>query len=392
MSKTLTVDLRTRFIPETNREFIVFPGEGYRYYQTMEATSTVFLDVPGFPLPETTSISKATDLVARVVISDLVREWHRKGRAIEDNPSRDPQNLKQFRATKRRKQLAGMLENLFARLKRGDVVVVPPRALEDEVLYGEIDSEPDEVSLVEDPLRPGEFIPARKVRWLARQSRMNVPGWLERKLPNQNPIRQVEKSFHKYIYDYMYERYFYDGQFVCKFRIEAEHFSSLDDFLIQQMFLYTAALYAANQEGKITDVGSQPISIVAAGIEFSGDIPDQRIFISSPGNIFSYAKNVVPLIAGALISLSATVGVDAHGAELLIVNSADQSDISKQCQADIAAEVMDDMKAMGYDRWKELCAVELRARQRTKVDPGMSVANPRNHGKDEHTGSITQKK
>jgi hypothetical protein len=230
MALDLTIDLKTRFIPENNRVFIVFPGEGYRYYQTMESASAVFLDLPGFPVPKDRPISTADDLVKRVVVSDLFREWHRKGALIKDMPSRDPVNIQHFRMTKRRQQLGGMVENLFARLKRGDVVVVPPRALEDEVLYGEIDSDPDEVTLVSDPNRMGELIPARRVKWIARQPRMTVPGWLERKLPNQNPIRQIEKTLHKYIYDYMYERYFFDGQFVCKFKIDTPHFSSLDDF------------------------------------------------------------------------------------------------------------------------------------------------------------------
>jgi hypothetical protein len=159
-------------------------------------------------------------------------------------------------------------------------------------------------------------------------------------------------------------------------------------FLIQQIFLYTTALYAARRDEKLKALLGQSVSMVASQIEFSGDIPDQRVFISSPGNIFSYAKNLVPLIAGALITMSATVGPDAFGANIKVVNSVDSSEISQVCQADISAEVMEDMNAMGYARWQELCIIEMRARQRTQFDSGMTLTKPDRKSSDFPTGSI----
>ena len=369
----IRVDIKTRFIGDEHRVYIVFPGEGYRFYDTFLRESVIFLDIPGYPVPEGVPMSRDRDSAARFVISERIAAWHNKGRPENELPPRTVAELGRFRQSDKRAQMGTRIQNFFGRLKRGDVVIVPPQRFDQDVLYGEIVDDPDTVTLVDAPRHRGETIPARRVVWRARQRRLTAPGWLERRLPNQNPVRQLEEPYHKYVYDFMYARYFYKNEFVCRFKIDTEDFSSLDNFLIQQLFLYTTALFAARNTAVPIDVENRTVTDVVSSIDFSEDIPGQRIQIESPGNIVLYGINIIPLVTGVLMSLAAAVGPEAIDSQLVIDNSSDNSHISAQCTADIQQEVLNDLNAMGYARWQEVCLIEARARERTNVDPGMTT-------------------
>ncbi len=173
----------------------------------------------------------------------------------------------------------------------------------------------------------------------------------------------------------MYERYHFANQFVCKFFIGSEKFSSLDDFLFQQVILYVAALHENTMDENIQRISERSLASVAGSISTDSDIPLQRISIASPGHIVLYAKNVIPIIAGAVMVLATSAGPSLAdgGNGFKVINSIDNSEVSKACQIDIHAEISDDIIAMGYKRWQELCELQEQNKARTLVDPGMTV-------------------
>lgn len=367
-----TVDIQTRILPETHRAYILFPGDGYRYYEDMKNTNSVFLDLPGFPLPKDVGIAEAADLVERITISDRIRDWHRISGDPATKPSYDVADLTDYRRTRAKQQLAGLIRGFF-KIAPGSIIIVPPSSYDEDVLIGEIQSH-SPVNVVLDRY-PGESFPARRVRWIKRIRRDAIPGWLERKIPSPNPLRQFEANFLPYIYDMTYERYFYNGTFACKFRVNSAEFSTVDSFLFQQITLYVAALFADRQDGDAGSVANLPISVVASRIRFSDDIPDQRISINSPGFIVLYSKNLIPILVGALMTIAVTAGAaGVTGTPVVnIVNSADQGSVSEQCVLDIQEEVMGDMQMMGVGRFRELCEIAAQAERRTQINPGMPV-------------------
>jgi len=369
-----TIDLKTKFIPNDRRVYLVFPGDGYRYYQAMVEAACVFLDIPGLPLPDDHDFGNSTDLVERVTISDRIKHWHWEGRPEDDLPVREVEELGRYRRTKAKIQFAGLVRNFFENIRQDDIVVLPGPSLDDDVLFGEFDIAKG-IHVIKVPLFPGEEIPGWKVRWVQRIKRRDIPAWLERKIPSPNPLRQIESSRFPETFDMMYERYCYKETFACKFHIKSRDFSTLDNFLIQQITLYVAALHENSAENNIQDLRSTPLSVIASSIEYSEDIPDLRISIHSPGFIVLYSKNLIPILTGVMMALASSTGdlAAADGSSLRVINSVDASVSSVECQADIQAEATADLIAMGYARWQELCAIEAQARQRTGIDPGMSV-------------------
>ncbi len=308
------------------------------------------------------------------MLAERIRSWHLSNTKDKAPPARRIEDLAPFRTTQARRQLAGTVRRLISTIRRGDIIIVPPRGDDEDVLFGEVMG--DSFVNVQIPYYPDENMVAREVDWRFFARRGAVPSWLERKIPNQNPIRQVERSHYELIFDLMYEGYYYNGRYACKFKVTTNDFSSLDNFRFLQLVLYVAKLFEKSvEDGAINIAGSESIASVAASIESPEDVPDQRISISSPGFIVVYSKNIIPLVAGVLIALAATTGqaLAPDQAEFLILNSADGSALSAQCQADVHAEVMSDLVAMGYQHWQELCRIEQLARQRTQLNSGIGV-------------------
>ncbi|PQZ26176.1 hypothetical protein CQZ93_19610 [Ochrobactrum vermis] len=335
----------------------------------MAEQSAIFLDLPAFPIE---ALKDQHELVRGIVLSERIKHWYRSGKENAE-PTRVLKEVKGYRTTARRKQFAGVLRG-FLELPVGSIVIVPPSDHQRDVLFGEIID--DELDWVETPVYGDSKIPARKVKWLSRKPRNSIPTWLERKIPSPNPLRQIEKSFFPAIFDMMYERYFYNDEFVCKFSTTSKEFSALDNYLFQQVVLYITALHEAKNDENIKDISSKPISEVVSEIDFSDDIPDQRIAINSPGHIVIYAKNIIPLLTAVMIamaSVNAQAGSKLPPDEIVITNSVDQSSLSKQCIAEVAEEATYEIDAMGYQRWQELCKIEQAQRKRTGLSSGVVV-------------------
>lgn len=374
MSASVVVDLRARFIDERRKVFILFPGNGYRYYDLMNQNSIVFLDIAGFPYSEGEDIAGAIDLPRRITLSDRVRDWHRRGRPEDEIPVRDTRNLGRVRITNAKIQLAGLVRGFLSTIKPGDIIIVPAPTYEQDMLYGEVQGPAFNAYDILSEF-PRESVPALPVEWVQKMPRSMVPLWLERKIPSPNPLRQIEKVYFPSVFDIMFERYFYNGKFCCKFDVKSKEFSALDDFLFQQIVLYTSALHENLNENNI-DVSTNSISVIASQIEYSEDIPELKMNINSPGHIVVLSDNIIPLVTGVLIALAAATNAagDTAMPSVKIVNSADQGPFALECVADVQAEAMQDLRAMGYPRWQELCMIEQQARKRTGLSSGMDTS------------------
>lgn len=367
----LIVDIRTRFLPLDARVFIIFPGPGYRYFDTMRQEFAVFLDIPGFPRFDE-KFPDRSDIVRSIVVSDRVREWHNKGMPSDARPERDLRKVADYRATQRRVQFAGMIEHFFD-LPEGTIFVVPGPDETSPVLFGELRGERRKFEPIASPDLPDEMIPGRRVEWINEVTRRELPRWLDKRMPSPNPLRQIEKSQHRYVFDLMYERYHYDGRFVVKLRTSSTEFTSLDDYLLNQVVLYAAALHQMQHDGLQVNVSDMPISEVVSRITFTSDIPELRIAISSPGFVVFDGKNIVPLVAGVFFAMTNALGANEPPVKPQIINSVDQSAVSIQCAADVEREVSADIDMMGYKRWQEKCRSDVELNRRTKLEPGLTV-------------------
>lgn len=372
------IDIKTRFIPNGQRVYIIFPGEGYRFYSDMKSKSAIFLDIPGFQLPEIADKETANyaDFIQRLTMSERIKAWHLHGKEPDKQPERILEKVTNYKKTQKKVQLSGLIRNFYYGLRKGDIIIVPSKKDEDDVLFGEVT---DDIfsSYIEVARYSEEKIPIRKVRWIKSVKRAEIPIWLERKIPSPSPVRQIEQSYFNNIFDIMYQRYHFNENFVCKYAVTSNEFSSLDDYLFQEIMLYITALYARSHDKTLANIENKTISDLVREIQRSEIIPDLRININSPGYIVSYAKTLTPIIAAVLIALSAGEALTDAGEiiapQIQIINSADDSQAAQECQADVQREVLEDLKAMGYERWQEICKSAQLIRGHTGLTSGMVV-------------------
>ena len=175
MRRHFSIDIATRFISEEHRAYIVFPGDGYRYYSLMNEEHLVFLTIPGFEVPDTTGLYDSNDIASRLILSERIRDWHHRGCPSDDLPPRKLSELTDLKITRRRLQAAGVVRNFFSRLKHGDIVLVPPKKYDEDLLMGEI-QEPGNIVYTVLPDYPGEKLPAIRVKWIRRVVRSLAPS------------------------------------------------------------------------------------------------------------------------------------------------------------------------------------------------------------------------
>ncbi len=180
MPVDFVLDLRTKFIPDTRKAYILFPGDGYRYYEDMRDGYSVFLDIPGLPFVEGEDFSKAEDLVERAIVAERIKEWHDSGRPEEHLPTRTVDELNDYRTSTGRQQFAGKLRNFFKDPRKGDIVIVPCKDYSDNVLFGEFSDE-GTVSSASVKLYPNETIPCRRVNWVFKAKNLRYLAGLRGK-------------------------------------------------------------------------------------------------------------------------------------------------------------------------------------------------------------------
>lgn len=364
-------DVRMRFIDEETRCYILFPGRGYTHYFDMDAEGIVYLDFPGIPLKKAESIDQIVDWEARITVSDRIRRWFAQGQDLTDLPPRTTRELGNFRSSQRKRLFAGLLKSFFLDIKKGDVIVVPPAEQDGDVLFGEIIDIAEDFIRHKHPYFSGETVPARRVRWVSRVKRRDVPRWLDAKLPSPNPLRLIGRSYYAHIFDLAYERYHYLDKYVCKFHVSSQHFDALTNLDLQQFILLPTALHYADKNPESDSL----YRLIRRNVSRES-APDQRIEINSPGHIVLIAKNAAPFITAILLILTSdSYAKEAKPKEVKIANSNFllQSKIEKQCLIDMEIEVQSDLVMMNKKQWQEACELDLASKEGPGLKTGVQM-------------------
>ena len=171
----IVIDIRTRVISQEERAFVLFPGEAHKFYVDFSNNSHVFLDFPGLDLSNVFDPDLDPDWTQRIAMSEKIRAWHRKGRPEDDLPARHLSAYDGYKLTPDRALYAGAIHQLYYKLKRGELLIVPGPGYWTDVLVGEIADEPGQFGVAEIEGYQHDQIPARKVRWLGPVDEVRDP-------------------------------------------------------------------------------------------------------------------------------------------------------------------------------------------------------------------------
>jgi hypothetical protein len=185
-------DIATKIIAPDVSMWVVFPGRGRRFINDFLTGQRIFLETPGINI--TPALAQDNSAVRRHVrmsmaIADYVRSVTTKA------PSRNP-NLYSDKPFKDRGDgvLANSVRKMFARMKIGDLVIVPGLAYQ-LVYFAEVISDFDAADIVSVSRYGDEELPYRRIRWLnIGVARHLIPQHLQGYLSKPPAISQLARS------------------------------------------------------------------------------------------------------------------------------------------------------------------------------------------------------
>jgi len=243
------------------------------------------------------------------------------------------------------------------------MVIVPPLRFGDPVLVGEITS--SEVFSAAVPEYGQEKLLGRKVRWLARIPKNEVPSRVIEISQKPNSFVLLERTSAVWFYDRAYKSYVLDQRYQAEFRITSPNFGSTDDARFTAFLNFVAANLARAP-------GAPSVSITEAVFANLGDYePDQRIAINSPGEKIVHALKLTPLIFLALMAMSTVATPQdilqaAQAGKIVISNSS--AIAGDGCTASVYKETVDWLLTIGAQEWLDGCAVAKQAIESAGVE------------------------
>jgi hypothetical protein len=190
--RMIHADIATKIISPDTAIWVVFPGKGRRFLNDFIKNQIVFLETPALGM--TPEVAKDFPTIRRhvrmsVAVANYIRTDATKV------PSRNPK----FYSDKPFKNrgdtvLASSVRKLFAKMRVGDLVVVPGLMFE-PVYFGEITSDFDANDMISVGRYGVEAIPYRRIRWLnLGVARHLIPQSLQVYLSKPPAIAQVLRS------------------------------------------------------------------------------------------------------------------------------------------------------------------------------------------------------
>ena len=354
------VDLKAQSVPEQNQVFFVRPGSNYKMYNLFAETGAIVADFLALEFSKGKVLSEQDNVIAQLHRARKVRNYLRFREDTE--PSRKIEDYSDYVADRSTSQLLRILSGYFEHAKKGDIVVVPPRAFAQDALIGVLLDDPSEfITLQFKELYGTERLYGRRVKWLGRIPKGKLSPYILDLGSKPNAFVLLPKPERAAIYREAYGSYILPGEYRVRFDVDDPDFTTTDDLYIQAFLSFVAA------NSRRIEIGESVLPIHQAAFEQLGDYAiELQSNINSPGYLNLLSGKVSPLVAAALFSLAVTIGPDAVNAAnnglITIGNSLDAGD---PCTVDVAAEVVEHLKLLGVDRWVQACEIARQAQEST---------------------------
>lgn len=188
----LIFDIATKAIEPSTAIWVIFPGTNRRLLSSFLQFNAVFLETPGLNINKA-AIQSTAAIRQHVRMSQTLRRYHESSVA-KTAPSRRASTYSDQPFDGKGRVLAGNVRKLFAKMKIGDLVIVPGRSAFGDVSFGEIISDFDP----KDTLTVKSFadeIQYRRVRWVTTNvPRQSIPIHLQGYLSKPPAIAAVPRS------------------------------------------------------------------------------------------------------------------------------------------------------------------------------------------------------
>lgn len=368
----INIDIRTKFIRDDVRVFVVRPGAHYRLFQQFVDNQVVGIELPALNLPQFGALDEIEDLNARILRSVAIRRWFVSGRPDGGFPGPVADFLP-FDLDHASTQFARYVRGLFQDMKKGDIIVVPPRSFKEMAVIGELIDEPNEAVSLLSPVYPDLPLNGRRIKWLARIPKSDLPPKTLDQLQKPSVMFLLERAAWPKILRHCYGSYSTEREFSSRFEITEQRFQATDDFIIQAFFNFVTA-NTDRVERELPDLLSLP---EAAFEDLRQVSPDLYTNVNSPGGISLKSLRITPIVIAVMLALASQVGAEAVDAainnQIVFGNSLAPAD--DRCTAMVHEQVVTQLRLLGLDKWAPACEKIREAVANTGIQSNVIVQN-----------------
>lgn len=363
------VDMRVRIIPDNHGVYLARPGEEYGLYEDFMDASAIGPEFPGMEIDRTIPILEQPNLDNNIKMARAIKEWVINGKRPNQLPSPNPSDHSDRRRSKGWPNYHSVLHGYFDRAQRGDLILIPQRSINSDVVLAEFTRRPRTVKYVKTRRYNDFLVPARPFRTLATMKKKDLSSNLIDLISKPNMLVLIGESERGALYNAAYGTYVSKGQYSTRIDIKSDTYSTPDNITLSAFINFiannTRAVTADDESGTL---GWKQAAFADLG-EFSLAL---QASINSPGNITLRASLMTPLVVAVMFAL-AGCGEDvlkaAREGRITIGNTlAPPGDLctAAEGEAAYAQLALDGL----VDEWPEACE---RVR-RTIEDTGLSVS------------------
>jgi len=368
----IRVDIHTKEISPETRIYVARPGPNYKFYELFIDRNFVGPDLPGLDLPEFENLSEVVDLTERVKRSVAIRRYALRGDRDIDPPMPRVEDYTDTPTSRSISQFLRVARAYFGTMKAGDLIIVPPANFRGLAHIGELTGPPNQLKPVYPLMYPEMPLLGRNVAWRGVMEKAKLPAQTLDALQKPSPLFLLARDAWANVFRRAYGSYSMPGEYGARFEITSEKFQTTDDFFIQAFFNFVSANTALVRTGT-----EELLSLREGAFAAEGVAPDLYTNVNSPGGLSLKSLVVTPIVIAVMLTLAVTVGPDAFAAAeagtLVFGNS--QAPAGDQCTAEVSAQVVTQLRLLGYDRWSEACEVARAAAAKTGITTTVGIGN-----------------
>lgn len=363
---SIILDPAIRILPEDHHIFVLHPGTNKRFYADFEESKSVFLDIPAINLdiePE----EDTENLRNQLRMSKKISMWHRAGAALDDEPSRNPDDYAVNNPSPAAPKLFHAINDLYSLARSGDLILVPGKGYNSTVLIGEIEGDFDPNFKVESTRYPGEYIPARRVKWLPTSM---AKGQFNRRLiklmqNRQAIIKITNEDDRREVYKVVYGDYVWNDTSGNLIRVTKDEIDLNDLNKAVDLTNYFACQYLALKDGKLKEFLSLPFNDAIDAFYDKKYFGGVNVEIHSPGYFGRPMK--LAMMAGYVSAMLALSGANVSAQEaqnVSVVNSANH--VESICDKELEADLRESMEMYAsLHLWKDVVCARREATKKT---------------------------
>lgn len=285
MSKQkMRLDLNATTINDNIGVWAFHAGRNKRFFKTFMDNGMVFLDMPGVRLTSDL-VRDEVSLRNKIAMSENI-SLHYRGKAAEGATlSRTPQDYRTEATKKKYNHMVSSAKRFVEEIKRGDLVLVPPRTQYDPVLFGIIQDNFNPRNTANITPYTDDPINLRRVRWLTTSvSKRDLPGDLAIRLENRNTIVSIDEELKDRALAAAFKNYITLTS--SKIDVECPLYrgkNSLETLEVQKLINFFAAIYYMHENGTINEAQNLSLTEIARDYYEEGVIERIENEFHSPG-------------------------------------------------------------------------------------------------------------